>query len=731
MVRIAKTGFWVGLTAAGASAVVGCMSVDGMRAQLRSADKDEVSTAEEQVVGIVVDGRSLLFQDWVPCMGWTLHRLHTKDRLNYAQILSNQELRIRAARELLQRPGFKFDEDQDPNEPLGDFETLAALMSEIKDQKALVDLVKGVLAKAKGKEIGTSAGKTLAQILNLINYENAESALAMAEGLQSVCVKGDYDRQSYFVGDPMLRGLLEAPLRTAIGAVKDENALQKWAKRGNVTHAASIARLAEISTNQTVLIQIAARKLGDVGSDSATKAFSRVTRIATADEVALLVNNREGDDVNTVIDRTEKDVLVQYLLTRNWDGKWHSHPNRMTEAQGKRALAKIGDAKTLIRIAKESESDWVRGLAQKTFAANAAQTDVDNLIASEIQSNEANWWWLASAFKDKKRIAQMAFARLDKALQSTVAPEKKENIVLEAWKRYGGYLDDERLASVSIASPLLRRKAFDLIGDGAMKEKALAGIKADLTGQLKACMEKRGKLADTIAEISYGMELIEWLKGKDDLTSAQRKQGYSKMKGRKVIFNGEVKNIGKTMFMGKPYVSLRVSKDSLTSEGKARLVGGAVAGLMSRGKAGLMRNAANSLMSGDATRLMRDVSIEFIVPKSLGETVLSWPKGSPRILRGTLNGDWDLEDDAKCDNAEVVSEEVYNEAIGLSATMENIRWQLKELDEKKVPPVASKPSAFGTAVKSAAGWLKRGIDDIKSSGDDLESAAEMLKGLFN
>ena len=56
---------------------------------------------------------------------------------------------------------------------------------------------------------------------------------------------------------------------------------------------------------------------------------------------------------------------------------------------------------------------------------------------------------------------------------------------------------------------------------------------------------------------------------------------------------------------------------------------------------------------------------------------------------------------------------------------------MKEIDEKKVPPVASKPSAFGTAVKSAAGWLKRGIEDIKSSGDDLKSAAEMIKGLFN
>ncbi len=41
------------------------------------------------------------------------------------------------------------------------------------------------------------------------------------------------------------------------------------------------------------------------------------------------------------------------------------------------------------------------------------------------------------------------------------------------------------------------------------------------------------------------------------------------------------------------------------------------------------------------------------------------------------------------------------------------------------------PSRFGNAVKSAAGWIKDGVDDIKSSGDDLKQAAEMLNGLFN
>ena len=63
--------------------------------------------------------------------------------------------------------------------------------------------------------------------------------------------------------------------------------------------------------------------------------------------------------------------------------------------------------------------------------------------------------------------------------------------------------------------------------------------------------------------------------------------------------------------------------------------------------------------------------------------------------------------------------------------MGDIKWQLKELDEKKIPPVRTKPSTFGRAMKTAAGWLKSGADDVKASGDDLQEAAEMLKSIFN
>ena len=100
-------------------------------------------------------------------------------------------------------------------------------------------------------------------------------------------------------------------------------------------------------------------------------------------------------------------------------------------------------------------------------------------------------------------------------------------------------------------------------------------------------------------------------------------------------------------------------------------------------------------------------------------------------MRGKLTSQGDLGDDAKCDDGEIVSDEKFNEAVNLKEAMEDIKWQLKEIDEKKVPPVRTRPSRFGNAVKSAAGWIKDGVDDIKSSGDDLKQAAEMLNGLFN
>ena len=247
------------------------------------------------------------------------------------------------------------------------------------------------------------------------------------------------------------------------------------------------------------------------------------------------------------------------------------------------------------------------------------------------------------------------------------------------------------LKALSVSSIYLRRPAFDQIEDDKVKADTLSAIKETLNAELKACAAKQGELANFIAEIGNGDDLIAWLKGKSGQTDIQNKETFGKMKGRFIVLRGEVKNIGQTMFSSKTYVSLRVAKVGMFDY----------------------------------------IDVQFNVPDSLKPTVTAWMKGESHIMRGKLTSQGDLEDDAKCDDGEIVSEEKFDEAVNLKAAMEDIKWQLKEIDEKKVPPVSTRPSRFGNAVKSAAGWIKDGVDDIKSSGDDLKQAAEMLNGLFN
>jgi len=311
----------------------------------------------------------------------------------------------------------------------------------------------------------------------------------------------------------------------------------------------------------------------------------------------------------------------------------------------------------------------------------------DDLLEEIVNDDDSKLVSLAHLFKDKKRSSKLGFTRIQNAVKNG-----KENVITKAWKDYGAAVtDDEMLKTLSVSSIYLRRPAFDQIKDDEVKADTLAAIKESLAAELKACAAKQGELANFIGEIGNGDDLIAWLKGKSGQTNLQNKETFAKQKGRIVVLRGEVKNIGQTMFSSKTYVSLRVAKVGMFDY----------------------------------------IDVQFNVSDSLKPTVTAWMKGENHIMRGKLTSQGDLEDDAKCDDGEIVSEEKFNEAVNLKEAMEDIKWQLKEIDEKKVPPVRTRPSRFGNAVKSAAGWIKDGVDDIKSSGDDLKQAAEMLNGLFN
>ena len=397
------------------------------------------------------------------------------------------------------------------------------------------------------------------------------------------------------------------------------------------------------------------------------------------------------------------NTIALELLHNHTIESWNSGRNDEIETVAQIANA-ISDKKMRGRLAvalickinayrSKCQSGWGMSWNEKDKTEAAKFTKAvdgllsDDLLEEVIKEDDSKLSSLAYLFKDKKRPSTLGFTRIQNAVKGG-----KENEITKAWKDYGSAVyDDEMLKTLSVSSVYLRRPAFDQIKDEKVKTATLAAIKDALNKELKDCAAKQGELANFIGEIGNGEDLVAWIKGKSGQTELQNKETFAKMKGRMVVLRGEVKNIGQTMFSSKTYVSLRVAK------------------------VGMFDN----------------IDVQFNVPDSLKPTVTAWMKGETHIMRGKLTSTGDLEDDAKCEDGEVVTEEKFNEAASLKEVMEDVKWQLKEIEEKKVPPVRTRPSRFGNAVKSAAGWIKSGVDDIKSSGDDLKAAGEMLQGLFN
>lgn len=115
-------------------------------------------------------------------------------------------------------------------------------------------------------------------------------------------------------------------------------------------------------------------------------------------------------------------------------------------------------------------------------------------------------------------------------------------------------------------------------------------------------------------ELNTAHELILWIKSQEKMTELQRKQMFGKLKGRMVIVAGEVREIGKTTFGSKTFVSLTVGKISTFEK----------------------------------------ANIQFNVPDSLTNTVIGWQKGETHVMRGCIKETGDLADDVVCDKAEIL-----------------------------------------------------------------------------
>ena len=309
----------------------------------------------------------------------------------------------------------------------------------------------------------------------------------------------------------------------------------------------------------------------------------------------------------------------------------------------------------------------------------------DDAVVAKIKADPGLWSVLSGLISDKAKASSLACGFIVDA-----AKTGKDGEVKKAWDMYGGGIsDDDLLMKLSVGVPPLRRAAFVKIQDEAVKEKTLAAMKDALTADLKKCAERQGRMAALIAGIGNGEDLVEWIRGKSGQTELQRKQTFNQLKGRTVVLKGDVREIGKAVFSKNLFVSLTVGKISLFEK----------------------------------------MNVRFNIPDKLTPAVSSWQKGETYVMRGEVTSTGGFVDDVNTENAEIVKTEDYEAAMELKAEMDSIKWQLKEIDEKKMPPESVTPSKFGGAVKKAAGWIKSGLDDIKVSGDDLNEAAEMLMGL--
>jgi len=111
-----------------------------------------------------------------------------------------------------------------------------------------------------------------------------------------------------------------------------------------------------------------------------------------------------------------------------------------------------------------------------------------------------------------------------------------------------------------------------------------------------------------------GEDLISWIRNKKNMTDMARDDSFAKLKGKTVMLRGKVREIGKTVLSEEVFVSLTIGQ---LSE-------------------------------------MERLNVQFNIRESLSEKVKAWNKDEMHTMRGRIASQGDIEDDAKCDIAEIV-----------------------------------------------------------------------------
>ena len=189
---------------------------------------------------------------------------------------------------------------------------------------------------------------------------------------------------------------------------------------------------------------------------------------------------------------------------------------------------------------------------------------------------------------------------------------------------------------------------------------------------------------DLTNEIKQADALISWIKSEGNGNDLKRDEEFKALKGKYVVFAGKIREIGKAMIGGKPFVSLTVGKK-------------------------------NSL---------ERINIQFNVPKELVKTVSEWQKGEFRVLRGCVAEKGDLEDDAKCDNCEIVPEDKYKAAMATISGPSKSKEIEEQMDENNLK---KKGAELEGALNDAAQRVRNiKPDDVRKT---VNEAADTIKNI--
>ncbi len=233
---------------------------------------------------------------------------------------------------------------------------------------------------------------------------------------------------------------------------------------------------------------------------------------------------------------------------------------------------------------------------------------------------------------------------------------------------------------------------------------ALAVVGCDVSSRKE---KKEAQAMNLPNEIKQAAALVDWIKSEGSGNDLKRDEEFKALKGKYVVFAGKVREVGKTAFLDKPYVSLTVGEKSAFER----------------------------------------INIQFNVPKELVKTVSEWKKGEVHVLRGRVSEKGDLTDDATCDNCEIVPEDKYKAVLATipdsseskepDVRMQKMKQEMKDRLEKARKDTEGALNDAMERMKNIKAEdvetkLNEGVEAIKNLNTDdvkkgLEDAGNMLK----